>query len=258
MSCDPVSQGQGAGSMQRLRVAAPASLLLSALLLPDEALASDWPWPGGSTKGSGRMKREERRMFPFSALKIGGSLALELRRGDRPRLELEGDDNLLPMIQAVVEDTTLILRQTHGFKPTRLQMVLYTPALDSIAVGGSALVRSDGWTAPRLTLNAGGAGMLRFEGLQLQKLFAETGGSATLAMTGSVDELVAELGGSSVIRAPKLLARSATLKLGGSSVAVVNATQTLRAAAGGSAVLRYHGQPRTELSTSGSAAIQAM
>lgn len=243
---------------RQLGILAPASLLLGGLLRPAEALARDWPWHS-STKGSGRMQREERRMFPFSALKIGGSLALELRHGDKPRLELEGDDNILPMIEAVVEDTTLTLRQTQGIKPTRLKMVLHTPMLDSISVSGAALVRCDAWSAQRLTLKAGGAGVLRFEGLQLQKLFAETGGSATLAMDGSVDELVAEMGGSSVLRAPKLVARSAVVKLGGSSTAVVNATQSLRVAAGGASVLRYHGQPpQTELSKSGAAAIHAV
>lgn len=244
--------------LRRLRLVAPASLVLGACLRPAEALAADWHWPGRSVRGSGRIAHEERRLLPFSALKIGGSLALELRHGDTPRLELEGDDNLLPMIEAVVQDTTLIVRQTQGFKPTRLRLMLYTPALDSISVSGSALLRCLTWTAPRLTLRAGGAGMLKFEDLQLQKLYVDLGGSATLAMTGHVDELVAEMGGSSIIRAPWLLTADATLKLGGSSVALVHPVRSLNASAGGSSVLRYHGKPRTELARSGSAVIRAL
>lgn len=243
---------------RRLRLLAPASLLLSGLLRPADALAMEWQFPGFAVKGSGQLRREERAVGPFSALKLGGSLDVELRQADRPRLEIEGDDNLLPLIALEMHDTTLHIVQRRGMKPTRLQIVLYTPVLDSVSLGGAAVLNTEAWQAPRMTVKAGGAAVLRLRGLRLETVFAELGGAAVLTMAGTADDLVATLGGSAVLRAATLQARNATLQIGGAGNATVSAREQLKASVGGAGGLGYHGQPHTELSRSGAGSIQAL
>ncbi|HSW05550.1 GIN domain-containing protein [Aquabacterium sp.] len=243
---------------RHVRLLGPAALLLGGLLRPAHALAFDWPIPGVAVSGSGRLRREERALVPFSALKLGGSLAVELRQAATPRLALEGDDNILPLIETEMHDTTLHIVQRRGIKPTRLLLVLHTPLLDSVTMGGAAVLNTEAWQAPRLTVNAGGAAALRLRGLRLETVFAELGGAAVLTLAGAAGELVATLGGSAALRAAALQARSATLQIGGAGNALVSAREQLKASVGGAGGLRYHGQPRTELSRSGAGTIKAL
>lgn len=223
-------------------------------------------WPGagqalgfGSLKGSGTVQRELRGVKPFSALRLGGSMAAELRHGALPQVEVETDENLLPLIELRMEDTTLVVSEKESMRPTRRRIVVHTPGLDSLHLGGSAALRCDAWSAARLTLTCGGSASVKLQGLKLQTLFAELGGSSQVSAEGEVDELTAVLGGSAGLRAGRLQARRAALQAGGSSQSTLWVQQKLQAALSGSSGLRYHGQPTVlETSKSGSAFVKAL
>jgi hypothetical protein len=197
----------------------------------------------GAVRGSGTVQREMRSVKPFSALRLGGSMAAELRHGEQPQVELEADDNLLPLIELRLDDTTLVVSEKESMKPTRRRIVVTTPSLDSLHLGGSAALRCEGWSAARLTLKCGGSASVKLQGLKLQTLFAELGGSSQVSAEGEVDELTAVLGGSAGLRAGRLQARRAALQAGGSSQSTLWVQQRLQAALSGSSGLRYHGQP---------------
>ncbi len=212
----------------------------------------------GHEAGSGRVVASQRNLPAFSALKLGGAFALELQQGDRPRLDVELDDNLQPLLETEVRDTTLHIREQRHFKATTLRLVLTTPRLDAIHLSGAAAIRCDSWSAERLSLYLGGAAALKLRGLGLQTLFADLGGSSMLSAEGTAGQLQATLGGAAGLQAAKLQTREATLQIGGSAQATVWAQQLLRASVGGAGGLRYHGQPRTELATSGSGTVKAL
>ncbi|WP_395702830.1 head GIN domain-containing protein [Aquabacterium sp.] len=243
----------------------PASLLKSrrAIALAPLALAAGpghaASWFGfGAERGSGRVVIDKRSLPPFSALTLGGAFALTLRQGAPQQLEVELDDNLQPLLEAEVIDTTLQLREQRALKPTILRLVLTAPRLDNIHLSGAAALKCEAWAAERLSLHLGGAAAAKWRGLDLQRLFADLGGSAMLSAEGQAGLLQAALGGSSGLQAAALQAREATLQIGGSAQATVWAQQLLRASVGGAGGLRYHGQPRTELASSGAGTIKAL
>lgn len=225
------------------------------------AQAVDITLPGG-VLGSGTVVTQQRPVSPFASLRLGGSVAVELRQGEQAMVQVEIDDNLQPLVELEWRDTELRITEKKRLKPTRQRIVVITPTLNSIELGGSAVLRAEAWSAPRLTVKGGGSGVVKLQGVQLQTLFAELGGSSMLLLEAAPEAtlatLTAVLGGSSGLRAGALPAREVTLQVGGSAQATVWALQRLKAAASGAGGVRYRGTPQTDLSRSGAATIRAL
>jgi hypothetical protein len=87
------------------------AFLLSAIGLsfvaPARAAGDGWSFKIGgfsAVKGSGVMKTETRAVTGFQAVALRGSMNIVLRQGGHEGLQLSGDDNVLPLIDAVVVD----------------------------------------------------------------------------------------------------------------------------------------------------------
>src|ERR1035438_9884001 len=63
-------------------------------------------------QGSGVAKEETRLVEAFHALEAGNALqvTVTVTKGAKPGLKISGDDNLVPLVESVIRDGSLILR----------------------------------------------------------------------------------------------------------------------------------------------------
>src|SRR5687768_6513204 len=90
-----------------------------------------------TTSGSGKMKLENRTVPSFTAVEISGAYEVEIVAQKDQKLEVEGDENLLPMIITEVKDRVLSVRNEKSFQTEhKLRLRISLPALESISVSG--------------------------------------------------------------------------------------------------------------------------
>jgi len=183
-------------------------------------------------KGSGTAKTEVRQVAAFSAIELAGSFDAEVSIG-APRVELSGDDNLLPLIASDVTGDKLVLRSTQNIR-TSLPLLakISVPRLTAVKVSGSGGVTLHGVTADQLTIGLVGSG--------------------TVSGDGTAHQLSAEVTGSGDIELAKLAVERATVEISGSGDIEVDATRTLDVRISGSGSVKYHGNPEIKKSISGS------
>jgi hypothetical protein len=66
--------------------------------------------------GSGHRIEAARPLKPFHAVAVSGQLRLELELGPEQHVVIVGDDNLVPLIEAVVQGDELTLRSTQSYQ----------------------------------------------------------------------------------------------------------------------------------------------
>jgi hypothetical protein len=208
--------------------------------------------------GSGRVVTQEPPVGPFSGVSVTDALVVDIEQAQPPGLFLEGDDNLLPLLDLRVQDGVLRVRQRRPLRPTRLRIVARVWQLDSLEVDGSAVLRADTLVAKTLQLQGGGSGVVKIAALTAERVVVQAGGSTVLRLAGRANELALEAGGSAVVACEALQVRRVEASVGGSAAAKVWAADRLSGSVGGAAVLRYRGDPQLSLDSSGSGRIHKL
>jgi hypothetical protein len=224
------------------------TLLAAAALAPFASFAR--------SRGSGRITEREIALAPFGAIEVGGDLSVVLRQQQPPRLQLEADDNIVPLLEAEVDGGTLKLKLRERAAPTQWQLVVGVWKLEALDTGGSARVSARALACKQLALRQSGSSIVAIEGLAAEALTVRLGGSAHLKLAGQANELELSMGGSSRADLAALAVRRVGVSLGGSAHASVWASSTLNGSLGGSAQLRYRGEPQVGVSRGGSASIE--
>jgi len=241
-----------------LRASAFAACLLACALPAANALAG---WGGEHVEGNGHITKQSHELGHFSALatSVGGNI--EVRIGDSESITIETDDNLQPLIEAVVENGTLRIRPQKKdlqLDTRTLRIVVQARGLERIAVGGSGSVDAAHLRGRKLDFDIGGSGSIDARDLQSDVVAIALGGSGNLKASGNVERLQVSIGGSGRVQAGQLAARDVTVSIGGSGQATVWAKQTLNLSVAGSGDITYYGDPQLTKSVMGSGTIKRL
>src|SRR5256885_7211495 len=91
------------------------TVCLLALLLAMTGCGKMLKWGGNHIAGSGNVKTEKRDVGAFASVDVSGAYQVEIVCQKQPGLEVEGDDNILPLVQTYVKNGTLYITSDHGF-----------------------------------------------------------------------------------------------------------------------------------------------
>jgi len=235
--------------LARLLHAVTLSLGLCALaapLAPAHASPADWFSGGKSVQGSGKLQQQTREVGRFNGLALNLPGQVTLRLGERESVQIETDDNLLPLIDTVVENGTLRIRgskRNTSLRAKSLKIVVTTRQIERISVGGSGNVDARGLHGDKLRFDVGGSGNITAHELDSAALTIAIGGSGNVTASGKTQQLSASIGGSGEIEAGRLAANAAQISIGGSGTAEVWAREALSVSIGGSGEVRYYGDP---------------
>ncbi|XYJ10285.1 head GIN domain-containing protein [Telluria sp. B2] len=228
--------------MRTLLAIAVAATLSGCIIVaapPGSEYAVHTPFSGKTVDGDGVATRDTRQVAALTGLDVGGSMIVEVRVGGAPSLVVEGDSNLVHLVQTETRGSTLHIGTEGRLRSTTPLKVTYT--------------------VPRLTeLNAGGSGHVTVRDLKGEPLDVRQGGSGVTRLYGEVAELDARVSGSGKIDASELRAGSAKMAVSGSGRLIVGQVrgEYARATVSGSGLVQASGTvQRLNASVSGSGSV---
>jgi Putative auto-transporter adhesin, head GIN domain len=234
-----------------------ALVLLASLLHWQGASALDLSgvWP---VAGSGPVVKESRPVGRFRALELDTDARVVVRQGDSHSVEVQAEGNVAPLIEAYVDNGTLVVRDNKRFKSSNAAVIVTLRRISSISTSRSVAVSAENVDTPDLSLSMGGSSAVTLSSVSIGKLRAALGGASALKVSGTAEDFTSALGGSSTVAASDLAAKAVSINGGGSAQAVVWAKESLHLSLGGSSGVSYYGNVSPTLATSGSATVKSL
>jgi hypothetical protein len=242
--------------VSRRSLLAACTLAFAATAMTVPALAGDWSWGRSEqVQGNGNIKRQSREVRNFNGLAFSLPGQVEIRTGNSEGLTIETDDNLLPLIETVVEDGTLKIRNKNkvNIQTRHLKIVVQARELDRLALAGSGSIDADRVSGSRVAFDVGGSGSIRVRKAEGQSINVNLGGSGDLKVDeGSARSLSASIGGSGKIDMAQVRLETASVTVAGSGDATLWVRDSLSMTVAGSGDVNYYGDPQVSKSVVGS------
>lgn len=199
--------------------------------------------------GSGRMATEQRTASDFEAIALSGSMDIVVRQGSKEGVEIQADDNLLPLIETVVEPgsngRTLQIRFKRGeriYNHGQIRVTVDVIKLTAVVTAGSGDIFVDGLKTPSFKLTISGSSDAKLNGLVVaEALEVRISGSGDVLAAGSAKSVKLSIAGSGDAKLAGLQADDVQVRIAGSGDASVTANKSLDVSVAGSGDVRYGG-----------------
>jgi hypothetical protein len=181
----------------------------------------------GGVRGSGVIKTETRDVPKFTSIDIGGAADLEVTAQKSQNVEIETDDNLLPLITTEVKNGTLYISNTEKISWNRggLKVRISVDQLNGLDLSGASKANVTGIRSDSFKLKASGA--------------------SKVTLAGEASALDIDTSGASVVSAENLKSAKADVDASGACKVSVFATENIDADASGASRITYSGSPKS-------------
>lgn len=202
--------------------------------------------------GNGNVKTENRDVSSFDEIKVGGAFKVLLIQGGKEALNIEADENLLPLIETRVSGGALIITTKQNIRNAKqLNLYITFKDLNRLNISGACEVSSDGTLEfETLKFKASGASEIKMA-LTADRLLGDYSGASEITFSGTARDAELELSGASELKAYDLQTENMKLDISGAGDAKVHATKTLKVEASGAASVQYMGNPSVDQRVSG-------
>lgn len=188
---------------------------------------------GPGVRGSGNLVTETRPVGSFDEIVLEGSGEVSVEVTGADSLEVEAEDNIIPLLTTEVTDGRLVLGSDGSFSTTRgITYIITAATLNGVTIRGSGNIVAD-----RIDSDAFGV---------------EIDGSGDVTLNGSAVELGVQINGSGNVDGFGLEATTASVEVNGSGTTSVNAVDALDVEINGSGDIVYEGDPVVDRSINGS------
>ena len=206
------------------RIATVLPLALSSLLLLAGCLAGE--------RGSGVRKTEKRELAAFTSIETTGAFEVDVTCQKPAGVEVEADDNILPLIQTEVRNGVLHVSTTKSYHSNiGIKLRITVPDLASIKSTGAGKFRVTSVKNDKFEIDSTGAAMVTASGLSKALRVSSTG-------AGKID-------------AHDLRADKAEVTVTGAAGVEVNASDELDVTVSGAGRVVYSGNPKVNKHVSG-------
>ncbi|HEX8888162.1 MAG TPA: head GIN domain-containing protein [Pyrinomonadaceae bacterium] len=196
-----------------------ATLLLSLALF----MLSGCKWDRVS--GSGATKIDKRSVPAFTSVDISGAYEVEIVAQKGQSVEIEGDDNLLPLIKTEVRDSVLEISNEKSISTkNKLRVRISVQQLDGIETSGASNIVVSNVKSDDFKIHSSGASELK--------------------VSGEAKSLSIDSSGAGAIDTKDLHAEKANVHSSGAATAEVYATEELAATVSGGGIVGYYGNPK--------------
>ncbi|MGI8897335.1 MAG: head GIN domain-containing protein [Pyrinomonadaceae bacterium] len=187
--------------------------------------------------GSGVRKVERRTLTPFTSISTDGAFQIEVVCQQPQTLEIEGDDNILPMVSTEVSNGVLRINNVGSYS-TR------TPMKIKISV-------------PNIVgISANGAGTIEVSRLKNDKFDIKSNGAPTILASGETKELEIDANGAGNVDAHKLRASRAEVDSKGVVKVEVFVSDVLNVTVSGPSQVIYDGDPDVNQTVNGPGSVK--
>ncbi|PZR21336.1 MAG: hypothetical protein DI539_08215 [Flavobacterium psychrophilum] len=199
--------------------------------------------------GNGKIKKEKRDISDFSKISVTGSFQVFLTSGDTGKISLEGDENIIQIIDTNVSNGTLTIA-THNNEKIRpsgtnkLTIKVLYKFLENITLNGcGTIVSKNVIRGNKLKVTLDGPGHIDITTDQTD-LIAWILGSGDITIDGAAKQFECKIVGSGTVNAYYLEARHVTAAISGSGDAKVNSSHFLKGRIAGNGTIAFAGQPK--------------
>ncbi len=178
----------------------------------------------GCINGSGVEKTELRKVGPFKSVDIDGAFDLNIELNKPLRIEITGDDNILPHIITRVSKEGLQIT-------TDKSICSKVPLIVNISNGNIESIDSDG------------ANDIGVSGMNNSRFTIDVDGAGDISASGVTGEFTANMAGSGSLSAKDLHAEKVDISVTGSYDAAVYASKQISISIDGAGDIVYYGNP---------------
>jgi hypothetical protein len=181
---------------------------------------------GNSVSGSGKVATDKRDLKGFTSVDVSGVFQVEIVSGKDFSVEVQADDNILPLIETNVSGSTLQI-DLKDKASTRSDMIvrITAPNIERVETTGASKVTASGIKNDSFSIN--------------------TTGASKVYLTGETANLDIDVTGASMVDAEQLSAAIANIQASGASKINVNVSGELHSEATGASRIVYSGDPKT-------------
>src|SRR6185295_1608120 len=116
-------------------------------------------------RGSGIRKAEKRTVAPFSSIEASGAYDIKIVSQGEQSLELEGDDNLLPLVATEVRGDKLYIRSPKGFAAAKgIRVTISVPDIKGISSSGATAFDISNVKNESFSVDSSGASTINVSG----------------------------------------------------------------------------------------------
>ena len=176
-------------------------------------------------KGSGVRKLETRELKSFNAIDTTGAYEVDVTCQKSASFEIEGDDNILPLIRTEVRDGVLFVSPEQGYNSNRpISLRINLPDLVGVTTNG--------------------AGKIHVVDVKNDRIEFKSTGAAAIDVAGETKTVEISSTGAGKIDTSSLRAGKATVKVTGAAKVDVYATEQLDVTVSGAGKVTYSGDPK--------------
>ena len=177
-----------------------------------------------SIKGSGNRQTQKREIAPFTSIQTEGAFTIEVACQKDVSLEVEGDDNILPLVTTEVKNNVLRLSTKGSSSPSEpVRIKISVPNLE--------------------VLNVSGAGKIDIKGLNNENFAIDADGAPTINVSGSTKMVNIHTNGAGKINTYNLNAARAIVNSNGAAEVELDVDEQLDVTVNGPSSVTYKGDP---------------
>lgn len=217
---------------------------------------------GEQVRGSGNIITETRDVGTFTGVQLSGSMDVYLKRSDNHTVEVEGDDNIVELVETYVDNGKLRIKYKDHFSIRTHRDVIVRvglPELTEAVVTGSGDMKGESLFSAdeQVKVQVTGSGDIELE-LDAPEVKAGVSGSGDIKLSGTTRDIDCSTTGSGTIKATDLKAENAKARTTGSGNISVYASMKIDAGITGSGNIRYKGGGTVSSKVSGSGSVSAI
>jgi hypothetical protein len=187
--------------------------------------------------GSGKLFTDKREVGSFSSISTEGAFDVRIVCQKPQSLEIEGDDNILPLITTEVSNNVLRIRTLRNYSVSEpIRLTISVPDLEGIY--------------------SSGAGTIQVSEINNKKLQVDANGAPTIRVSGQTNDLTIDTNGAGKIDTHRLHSARVTVDSKGVSQVEVYAGEQLDATVSGPSHVTYAGDPQVRKTINGPGSVE--
>lgn len=198
-----------------------------------------------TVRGNGNIITQDRTVSTFDEIDLSGGVLVRLKQDSVHSVKIEGDENLLELIEVEVVNEELRIKQrdnTSMSSKERVTVFVTAPAIKKFDLSGATKIIAEGQfvAVNQMDIDLSGASQIEVS-VKAPVVNIQATGASTVTVTGETRNLNVDGEGASKIKAYELLAENTTVDVSGASHADVHASVSIKADASGASHINYKG-----------------
>lgn len=179
---------------------------------------------GRGVRGSGNRKAEKRELAPFKSVDASGAFEVNIVCQQAQTFEIEGDDNILPIIKTEVTNGVLRIHSEEAYNPSKpIAIRISVPDLEKFT--------------------SAGAGDVHVSSVKNNQLVLSSTGASNIEASGQTKFVEISTSGAGNIETQSLRAERTKITVSGAAQVDVYASQQLDVSVSGIGSVTYSGNP---------------